>query len=64
MTNEPLYEIWGLDNTPSDMDGGPSRFREDCMTLSEAETACREWQIGGRAAWIVDKSTGKRVDEH
>jgi hypothetical protein len=55
---EPKYEIWGLDNTPSDMDGGRGRHREDCQTYDEAVAACKEWQSDGRAAWIVDKEIG------
>lgn len=57
MTN-PAYEVWGLDHTPSDMDGGPARFREDCFTIEEARSSCHEWQSDGRAAWIVNKETG------
>lgn len=61
MSDDPKYEIWGLDNTPSDIDGGEGRFREDCFTFAEAQIAMREWQTNGRAAWIVDKETGKQI---
>lgn len=57
----PTYEIWGLENTPSDMDGGEGRFREDCFTIEESRRARSEWQTDGRAAWIVEKETGKVV---
>lgn len=57
----PKYEIWGLNNTPSDMDGGHRRFREDCFTLQDAKEACKDWQSGGRAAWIVEKESGQEV---
>jgi hypothetical protein len=58
---DPEYEIWGLDNTRSDMDCGSGHHREDCFSLDEAKKACREWQSDGRAAWIVDKETGCHV---
>lgn len=61
MSIEPKYEIWGLDNTPSDMDGGPGQFREDCLTIEAARKARGEWQTGGRAAWIQNKDTGEHV---
>ena len=58
---EPRYEIWGLDNTPSDMDGGQGQHREDCVSYAEACKARNEWQAGGKAAWIQDKETGEHI---
>ena len=55
MSREPIYEIWGLDDTPSDIDGGPGHHREDCFSIEEATKAVNEWRTRGRAAWIVKK---------
>lgn len=57
----PTYEIWGLDDIPSDLDYGPPHFREDCETFEEALEVMKEWQSNGRAAWIVDKETGEII---
>lgn len=59
---EPEYEIWGLDNTPSDMDGGTGRHREDCLNIDAARARLPFWQTDGRAAWIQDKNTGETVN--
>lgn len=55
----PQYEIWGLDNTPSDMDGGNGSFREDFLDFATAKEALPGWQTSGRAAWIQHKETGE-----
>lgn len=55
----PEYEVWGHDNTPSDMDGGTASFREDFVKLDDARLALPEWQTSGRAAWIKHKETGE-----
>ncbi|WP_234053635.1 MULTISPECIES: hypothetical protein [unclassified Xanthobacter] len=55
------FEIWGLDNTRSDWDCGEPRFRESFGDLVAARAALSDWQSGGRAAWVVDVVTGKRV---
>lgn len=48
------YEIWGHDNTLSQMDGGDPQFRENCETIEDAYAALHEWQTDGRAAWIIE----------
>jgi hypothetical protein len=55
----PMFEIWGYD--AEDVDNTPARFREDCFSLEEAVNARAEWQLNGRAAWIIDKETGAIV---
>ena len=57
----PKYEIWGLDDPSSDLGFATGVFREDCWTIEEAWDARSDWQTRGRAAWIVEKDTGRVV---
>ncbi len=55
---DPRYEVWTCD---ADADYDPGAHAEDCFTLEEARIARKEWQQGGRGAWIRDKDTGEIV---
>lgn len=57
----PGYEVWTASGDPLSSDfGGFGHFAGDARDLGDATTLMRTCQIGGNAAWILDKE-GRNV---
>lgn len=58
----PAYEVWSMNGSDLHSDfGGNGHFISDADNLDDASVIMRANQVGGHAAWILDKESREVV---